>query len=206
MPKVTVYNMAGEQVGEIELSDKIFAAPVRPDLMHQVVLMYLNNARRGTHSTKGRSEVRGGGRKPWRQKGTGRARQGSIRAPQWKGGGVVFGPKPREYKMKVPKKVRRAALYSALTSKVDEGKLIVLDNLELPEIKTKHVVALLRQLNLQKPLIVDAEVNEKALLSARNLPDVKYVSAGGVNVYDVLRHGHLVLTRDAVEKVQEVFA
>ncbi|MCL6627480.1 50S ribosomal protein L4 [Alicyclobacillus shizuokensis] len=206
MPKVTVYNMAGEQVGEIELSEKVFAAPVRSDLMHQVVLMYLNNARRGTHSTKGRSEVRGGGRKPWRQKGTGRARQGSIRAPQWKGGGVVFGPKPREYTMKLPKKVRRAALYSALSSKVGEGKLVVLDNLDLPEIKTKHVVALLQRLELNKPLIVDAEVDEKALLSARNLPDVKYISAGSVNVYDVLRHDHLVLTRDAVEKVQEVFA
>ncbi|WP_067934886.1 50S ribosomal protein L4 [Alicyclobacillus kakegawensis] len=206
MPKVTVYNMAGEQVGEIELSEKVFAAPVRSDLMHQVVLMYLNNARRGTHSSKGRSEVRGGGRKPWRQKGTGRARQGSIRAPQWKGGGVVFGPKPREYTMKLPKKVRRAALYSALSSKVGEGKLVVLDNLELPEIKTKHVVALLQRLELNKPLIVDAQVDEKALLSARNLPDVKYISAGSVNVYDVLRHDHLVLTRDAVEKVQEVFA
>jgi large subunit ribosomal protein L4 len=206
MPKVTVYNMAGEQVGEIELNDRIFAAPVRSDLMHEVVLMYLANARRGTHSTKGRSEVRGGGRKPWRQKGTGRARQGSIRAPQWTGGGVVFGPKPRDYKYRLPKKVRRAALYSALSSKLGEGKLIVLDNLELPEIKTKHVVALLRRFDVEKALIVDGQVQEKTLLSARNLPGVKYVSAGGVNVYDVLRHDHLVLTRDAVEKVQEVFA
>ncbi|MCL6597437.1 MAG: 50S ribosomal protein L4 [Alicyclobacillus macrosporangiidus] len=206
MPKVAVYNMDGAQVGEIELDERLFAAPVRPDLMHQVVLSYLASQRRGTHKVKGRSEVRGGGRKPWRQKGTGRARQGSIRAPQWKGGGVVFGPKPRSYAFRVPKKVRRQALYSALTSKVDGGKLIVLDELRVPEIKTKPMVAMLRRLNLEKALIVDAEKQQNAELSLRNIPGVTYVPANAVNVYEILRHDHLVLTRDAVAKVQEVFA
>ncbi|SFU68711.1 50S ribosomal protein L4 [Alicyclobacillus macrosporangiidus] len=206
MPKVAVYNMDGAQVGEIELDERLFAAPVRPDLMHQVVLSYLANQRRGTHKVKGRSEVRGGGRKPWRQKGTGRARQGSIRAPQWKGGGVVFGPKPRSYGFRVPKKVRRQALYSALTSKVDGGKLIVLDELRVPEIKTKPMAAMLRRLNLEKALIVDAEKQQNAELSLRNIPGVTYVPANAVNVYEILRHDHLVLTRDAVAKVQEVFA
>jgi large subunit ribosomal protein L4 len=198
--------MNAEQVGEIELDERIFGAPIRPDLMHEVVTMYLAGQRLGTHKTKGRSEVSGGGRKPWRQKGTGRARQGSIRAPQWKGGGTVFGPTPRSYKYKVPKKVRRLALYSALSSKVDSGNLIVLDNLSFPEIKTKQVVALLNRFNLNKALIVDAEKQENALLSARNLPNVKYTDANGVNVYDVLRHDHLVLTTAAIQKVQEVFA
>lgn len=206
MPKVAVYNMDGAQVGEIELDERLFAAPVRPDLMHQVVLSYLASQRRGTHKVKGRSEVRGGGRKPWRQKGTGRARQGSIRAPQWKGGGVVFGPKPRSYAFRVPKKVRRQALYSALTSKVDGGKLIVLDELRVPEIRTKPMVAMLRRLNLEKALIVDAEKQQNAELSLRNIPGVTYVPANAVNVYEILRHDHLVLTRDAVAKVQEVFA
>ncbi|MCL6516869.1 50S ribosomal protein L4 [Alicyclobacillus sp.] len=206
MPKVAVYNMDGAQVGEIELDDRLFAAPVRPDLMHQVVLSYLAARRAGTHKVKGRSEVRGGGRKPWRQKGTGRARQGSIRAPQWKGGGVVFGPKPRSYAFRVPKKVRRAALYSALSSKVDGGKLIVLDELRVPEIKTKPMAAMLRRLNLNKALIVDAAPQENAELSLRNIPGVTYMPANAVNVYEILRHEHLVLTRDAVAKVQEVFA
>lgn len=206
MPKVPVYNMSGKQVSEIELDERLFGAPVRSDLMHQVVLMYLAGQRQGTHKVKGRSEVRGGGRKPWRQKGTGRARQGSIRAPQWVGGGVVFGPTPRSYKFRLPKKVRRMALYSALTEKVDGGKLIVLDSLDVPEIKTKHMVALLKQFELGKALIVDAEKQENAVLSARNIPGVKYVDANGVNVYDLLRHDHVVLTASAVAKVQEVFA
>jgi large subunit ribosomal protein L4 len=206
MPKVAVYNMAGEQVGDIDLDERLFGAPVRADLMHEVVLMYLAGQRQGTSKVKGRSEVRGGGRKPWRQKGTGRARQGSIRSPQWKGGGVVFGPTPRSHKYKLPKKVRRLALYSALTSKVDEGKLIVLDSLSMSEAKTKHMATLLNQFNLAKALIVDAEKQDNALLSARNLPNVKYVDANGVNVYDLLHHDHLILTKDAVVKVQEVFA
>lgn len=206
MPKLPVYNMQAEQVGEVELNEKLFAAPVRTDLMHEVVLMYLAGQRRGTHKVKGRSEVSGGGRKPWRQKGTGRARQGSIRAPQWKGGGVVFGPTPRSYQYKLTKKVRRAALYSALTSKIDEGKVIVLDQLNLSDIKTKHMVALLKRFELNKALLVDAEKNENVWLSARNIPGIKYVPANGVNVYDLLRHEHLVLTKDAVAKVEEVFA
>lgn len=206
MPKVPVYNMSGNQVSEIELDERIFGAPVRSDLMHEVVLMYLAGQRQGTHKVKGRSEVRGGGRKPWKQKGTGHARQGSIRSPQWKGGGVVFGPTPRSYKYSLTKKVRRQALYSALSSKVDEGKLVVLDQLSLPETKTKHMVALLRQFELGKALIVDASKQEPADLASRNIPGVKYVAVGGVNVYDLLRYDHVVLTTDAVAKVQEVFA
>ncbi|GGJ01100.1 50S ribosomal protein L4 [Alicyclobacillus cellulosilyticus] len=206
MPKVAVYNMNAEQVGEIELDERIFGAPIRPDLMHEVVLMHLANRRRGTHKVKNRAEVSGGGRKPWRQKGTGRARQGSIRAPQWKGGGVVHGPVPRSYAYKLPKKVRRLALYSALSSKVGEGRLIVLDDLTLPEIKTKQMVALLKRFDVNKALIVDAEEEQNVKLSARNIPDVKYVAANGINVYDLLRHDHLLLTKDAVAKVQEVFS
>ncbi|OFW75522.1 MAG: 50S ribosomal protein L4 [Alicyclobacillus sp. RIFOXYA1_FULL_53_8] len=206
MPKVTVYNMSGEQVGDIELDERVFGAPVRPDLMHDVVLMYLAGQRQGNHKVKGRSEVRGGGRKPWRQKGTGRARQGSTRSPQWKGGGVVFGPTPRTYQYRLPKKVRRLALYSALTSKVDDGKVLVLDKLDLSEAKTKHMVALLKQFDLSKTLIVDSSKQEAVVRSARNIQGLKYVDANGVNVYDLLRHDHLILTTDAVAKVQEVFA
>lgn len=206
MPKVPVYNVSNEQVGEIDLEDRIFAAPVRADLMHQVVLRFLAGQRQGTHKVKGRSEVRGGGRKPWRQKGTGRARQGSIRSPQWKGGGVVFGPTPRDYKFNVPKKVRRQALYSALSSKLDEGKLIVLDEISLPENKTKHMAQLLGRFELAHALIVDSNKQEGTYLASRNLRGVKYVDANGMNVYDLLRHDHLVLTRDAIAKVQEVFA
>ncbi|WP_258110354.1 50S ribosomal protein L4 [Alicyclobacillus sp. SP_1] len=206
MPKLPVYNMSGEQVDEMELSDRVFAASVRPDLMHDVVLMYLAGQRRGTHKVKGRSEVSGGGRKPWRQKGTGRARQGSIRAPQWKGGGVVFGPKPRDYHYRLPKKVRRLALYSALSTKVGEGKVVLLDQLSVPNIKTKHMVTLLQKFDLNRVLVVDAEREEDVMLSARNLQGVKYVGANGVNVYDLLHYDHVVLTKDAVLKVQEVFA
>jgi len=206
MPKVAVYNMAGQQVEELELDERLFAAPVRPDLMHEVVLMYLAGQRQGTHKVKNRSEVAGGGRKPWKQKGTGRARQGSIRSPQWKGGGVVFGPTPRSYKYRLNKKVRRLALYSALSSKVDTGKVVVLDTLTFPEAKTKHMVALLKQFELGKALIVDAVKHDDALLSTRNIQGVKYVDANGVNVYDLLRYEHVVFTKDAVQKVQEVFA
>lgn len=206
MPKVSVVNMKGEQVGEIDLNEQVFAAAIRPDLMHDVVLSYLAGRRSGTHKVKSRSEVAGGGRKPWRQKGTGRARQGSTRSPQWKGGGVVFGPTPRSYATKVNKKVRRLALYSALSNKVDEGKLIVLDKLEVPEIKTKHMAALLQNLNLSRALVVDADRQDNAWLSSRNLQKMNYVSADALNVYDLVRHDHVVLTRDAVAKVEEVFA
>ncbi|KPV44152.1 50S ribosomal protein L4 [Alicyclobacillus ferrooxydans] len=206
MPKVAVYNMNGEQVGDIELNEKLFSAPVRPDLMHAVVLSLLAAKRQGTHKVKTRSEVSGGGRKPWRQKGTGRARQGSTRSPQWKGGGVVFGPTPRTYELKVPKKVRRLALYSALSSKVDEGKLIVLDDLAVSEAKTKHMATLLQALHVNKVLLVDGQREENAYLSARNIQGLKYVEANALNVYDLIQHDHLVLTRDAVAKVEEVFA
>lgn len=206
MPKVTVYNMNAEQVGELELDERLFGAPVRPDLMHQVVVGQMAAKRSGTHKTKTRAEVAGGGRKPWRQKGTGRARQGSTRSPQWKGGGVVFGPQPRDYSIRVNKKVRRAALYSALTTKVDEGKIIVLDTLELPEFKTKQVAGLLTKFNVDQALIVDATKQETAYRSAKNLQNVKYTQANFINVYDLLKHSHLVLTKDAVAKVQEVFA
>ncbi|EJY56856.1 50S ribosomal protein L4/L1e [Alicyclobacillus hesperidum URH17-3-68] len=206
MPTVAVLNTAGQQVSELQLSDKIFGAPVRLDLMHQVVLQYLAARRAGTHKVKNRAAVSGGGRKPWRQKGTGRARQGSIRAPQWKGGGVVFGPTPRSYAFSVPKKVRRLALYSALSSKVAEGKIIVLDDLQLNQPKTKEMVSVLKNLNVGKALIVDGEKKEPLYRSSRNIPGVKYMDAAGINVYELLRHDHLVLTKDAVAKVEEVFA
>ncbi|WP_067621083.1 50S ribosomal protein L4 [Alicyclobacillus acidiphilus] len=206
MPTVAVYNTAGEQVSELQLNDKVFGAAIRPDLMHQVVLQYLANRRAGTHKVKNRSEVAGGGRKPWRQKGTGRARQGSTRSPQWKGGGVVFGPTPRSHAISVPKKVRRLALYSALSSKVAEGKLLVLDQLEIPAPKTKEMASVLKTLNLSKALIVDSEKKQPVYLSARNIEGVKYMEANGINVYELLRHDHLVLTKDAVAKVEEVFA
>lgn len=206
MSTIAVYNMAGQQVEEMELDARMFEAPIRPDLMHDVVLMYLAGQRQGTHKVKNRSEVAGGGRKPWKQKGTGRARQGSIRSPQWKGGGVVFGPTPRSYKYRLNKKVRRLALYSALSSKLDDAKVVVLDELTFPESKTKHMVALLDQFKLQKVLVVDAVKKEEAQLSARNLQGVKYVDANGVNVYDLLRYEHVLFTKGAVQKMQEVFA
>lgn len=206
MPTVAVYNTTGEQVSEIQLNDKLFGAAVRPDLMHQVVLQYLAARRAGTHKVKNRSEVAGGGRKPWRQKGTGRARQGSTRSPQWKGGGVVFGPTPRSHAFSVPKKVRRLALYSALSSKVAEGKIVVLEGLDIERPKTKEMVAVLNGLNLSKALIVDSEKKHPVYMSARNIQGIKYMEASGINVYELLRHDHLVLTKDAVAKVEEVFA
>lgn len=206
MPKVGVYNISGEQVSEIELNDRVFGADVRSDLMHQVVLQYLASRRAGTHKVKTRSEVAGGGRKPWRQKGTGRARQGSTRSPQWKGGGVVFGPTPRSHAFTVPKKVRRLALYSALSMKVNEGKLMVLDALDMSAPKTKEMADVLTKLDLAKALIVDGSKKESVYLSARNIPGIRYMDAQGINVYELLRYDHLVLTKDAVAKVEEVFA
>src|SRR5690606_12408737 len=204
MPKVAVYNLEGQTVGEIELSDVVFGAPVNEALLHQAVVTYLANQRQGTASTKTRGEVRGGGRKPWRQKGTGRARQGSIRAPHWVGGGVVFGPKPREYRLAMPKKARRAALRSALSAKVREGNLIVLESLVLPEPKTKLMAGVLRRLSAErKPLILLAERNRNVELSTRNLPGAATMQATDVNVYAVLSHEKLVLTKDAVAKLEE---
>ncbi|PDO11310.1 MAG: 50S ribosomal protein L4 [Candidatus Reconcilbacillus cellulovorans] len=207
MPKVAVYNMNGEQVGEIELSDAVFGIEPHVHAMHEVVLMQQASMRAGTHKTKTRGEVSGGGRKPWPQKGTGRARQGSIRAPQWKGGGVVFGPVPRSYAYKLPKKVRRLAMRSALSSKVRDNELIVLDELRFERPKTKAFVGMLKRLNVdRKALVVSGDFDENAALSARNIPGVKFIAADGINVLDVLRHDKLILTKDAVAKVEEVFA
>jgi len=207
MPKVDVYNMKGEVVGEINLSDDIFGVEVNEVAMHTVVVNQLANKRQGTQSTKTISEVRGGGRKPWRQKGTGRARQGSIRAVQWKGGGIAFAPKPRDYRYTVPKKIRRLALKSALTTKVLDSNIIVLDELELNEIKTKEFVKVLKNLNVDgSALVVLPEVDEKVIKSARNVPDVKTALVNTINTYDILKHQKFIITKDAVAKVEEVYA
>lgn len=207
MPKVAVYNITGAQVGEIELSETIFGITPNTHVLHEAVVMQQASLRRGTHDTKGRSEVRGGGRKPWRQKGTGRARQGSIRAPQWVGGGTVFGPTPRSYAYKLPKKVRRLALKSALSSKVNANEIIVLDVLSIDAPKTKDMVKILSNLKVEKKaLIVSLDADQNIALSARNIPGVKAVDATGINVLDLLHHDALVITKDAVAKVEEVFA
>lgn len=206
MASVKVFNMSGNEVGSIELSDNIFAVKVNESVVHQAVVQYLANQRQGTKGTKTRAEVRGGGKKPWRQKGTGRARQGSIRAPQWTGGGVVFAPKARDYSFKLNKKVKRLALKSVLTSKVNDNKLIVLDNLEFPEIKTKEMKNVLNNINASKALVVIEDANKNVVLSARNIPDVKTASINTINVYDIIKYDSLVLTKGAVEKIQEVYA
>jgi large subunit ribosomal protein L4 len=206
MATVKVFNMSGSEVGNIDLNDSIFAVEVNEHVMHQAVVQYLANQRQGTQSALTRAEVRGGGRKPWRQKGTGRARQGSIRSPQWTGGGVVFAPKPRDYSFKLNKKVKRMALKSALTTKVNEGKLIVIDELNFSEIKTKTMVAALKSVNAVKPLIVLEEGNSNAVLSARNIADVKTAGVNAINVYDILKYDSLVLTKAAVTKIEEVYA
>ena len=207
MPKVALYNMSGAQVGEVELSDAIFGITPNQTVLHDAVLMQQASERRGTHKTKGRSEVSGGGRKPWKQKGTGRARQGSIRSPQWVGGGTVFGPTPRSYAYKLPKKVRRLALKSALSSKVLDAQMIVLDELTMAQPKTKEMASVLTNLKAErKVLIVGREFNDAVALSARNIPGVKYVSVEGMNVLDILRHDHLIMTKEAVAKVEEVLA
>ncbi|HEY8423003.1 MAG TPA: 50S ribosomal protein L4 [Thermoclostridium sp.] len=207
MPKVDVYNMKGEVVGEINLSDDIFGVEVNEDAMHAAVVNQLANKRQGTQSTKTVSEVRGGGRKPWRQKGTGRARQGSIRAVQWKGGGVAFAPKPRSYRYSIPKKLRRLALKSALTTKVLDSNIIVLDELVMNEIKTKEFVKVLKNLKVDgSALVVLPEVDEKVVKSARNVPDVKTALVNTINTYDILKHQKFIITKDAVAKVEEVYA
>ncbi|MFT4415721.1 50S ribosomal protein L4 [Fredinandcohnia humi] len=207
MPKVSLYNQAGSTVGEIELNDSVFGVEPNKQVLFDAVIMQRASLRQGTHKTKVRSEVAGGGRKPWRQKGTGRARQGSIRSPQWRGGGTVFGPTPRSYSYKLPKKVRRLAIKSALSSKVLEDNILVLDNLVLEAPKTKEMTAVLKGLNVdRKALIVTADTNEAVELSARNIPGVTVVTANGVNVLDVLNHDKLVITKAAVEKVEEVLA
>ncbi|MFX0561388.1 50S ribosomal protein L4 [Tepidibacillus infernus] len=207
MPKVALYNVNGAQIGEIELSDAVFGIKPNESVLHDAVVMQQASLRQGTHKVKGRSEVRGGGRKPWRQKGTGRARQGSIRAPQWVGGGTVFGPTPRSYAYKLPKKVRRLALKSALSSKVLDSQIIVLDEIVLSAPKTKEMAVILNNLKVdRKALIVDKDYNDVLALSTRNIPGVKFVSAEGVNVVDILKHDKLIMTKEAVAKVEEVLA
>ncbi|BAS29087.1 50S ribosomal protein L4 [Limnochorda pilosa] len=205
MPKVDVYDVNGQVVGEEELTEEIFGAPVNHALLHQAIRVYLANRRAGTASTRTRGEVRGGGRKPWRQKGTGRARHGSIRSPIWRGGGVVFGPKPRSHRLLMPKKARRQALRSALSAKLRDGELTVLDRLELPELKTKAVAQVLERLaGGRKPLLVIPEPDAGVRRAARNLPGVRTVVASCLNTYEVLDSSRVLLTRDAVRKVEEV--
>lgn len=207
MPKVALLNQSGSQVGDVELSEAVFGIEPNEAVLHQAVVMQQASLRQGTHKVKGRSEVRGGGRKPWRQKGTGRARQGSIRSPQWVGGGVVFGPTPRSYSFSLPKKVRRLAIKSALSSKVKAEEIVVLEDLALATPKTKEMVAVLANISAQgKALVVTADYNETVALSARNIPGVKFIEANGVNVLDVLKHDKLVITKGAVEKIEEVLA
>ncbi len=206
MANVAVMNMNGENVGSIELNDAVFGIEANEHVMHLAVVQYLANQRQGTQSAKTRAEVRGGGRKPWRQKGTGRARQGSTRSPQWTGGGVVFAPKPRDYSFKLNKKVKRLALQSALSCKVAENKMIVLDELTLNEIKTKEMVKVLENIKCGKALIVMDSSNKNVILSARNIPDVKTASVNTINVYDLLKYNTLVVTKDAVAKIEEVYA
>lgn len=206
MAKVSVYNMEGKEVGTIELNDAVFGVKVNEHLVHMAVVQQLANNRQGTQKAKTRSEVSGGGRKPWRQKGTGHARQGSTRSPQWTGGGVVFAPVPRDYSFKINKKEKRAALKSALTSRVLDNKLIVVDELKFDEIKTKKFQAVMDNLKVKKALVVIADNDEKVTMSARNIPTVKTALVNSINVYDILKGDTLVLTRDAVAKIEEVYA
>ncbi|WLD93529.1 50S ribosomal protein L4 [Alkalihalobacillus sp. AL-G] len=207
MPKVTLYNQTGSQVGDIELNDNVFGIEPNESVLYDAVVMQQASTRQGTHAVKNRSAVSGGGRKPWRQKGTGRARQGSIRSPQWVGGGVVFGPTPRSYSYKLPKKVRRLAIKSALSSKVQENSMVILEELKFDAPKTKEMTTVLANFSaVSKTLVVTADYNESAALSARNIPGVTVVTADGVNVVDVLNHDKVLMTKDAVEKVEEVLA
>lgn len=202
---VKVLNMSGSEVGSVELNENIFGVEVNEHVMHQAVVQYLANQRQGTKSAKTRAEVRGGGRKPWRQKGTGRARQGSIRSPQWTGGGVVFAPKPRDFSFKLNKKVKRLALKSALTTKVNNDKFIVVDELKLNEIKTKEIKKVLDNLNVNKGLVVLEENNKNVLLSTRNIPNVKTAGVNTINVYDILKYESFVVTKEALAKIEEVY-
>ncbi len=206
MANVTVYNMEGNAVGEIELNDEIFGVEVNEHLVHMAVVQQLANNRQGTQKAKTRGEVSGGGRKPYRQKGTGHARQGSTRSPQWKGGGVVFAPTPREYSFKLNKKEKRAALKSALTSRVNENKFFVIDELAMDAPKTKTFDAMLKALNLNKALVVLDEIDDNVILSARNIPDVKTAQVNSINVFDILKYDSMLITKSAVETIEEVYA
>ena len=206
MASVKVYNIEGKEVGTMELNDAVFGVEVNEHLMHLAVVSQLANKRQGTQSAKTRAEVSGGGRKPWRQKGTGHARQGSTRSPQWTGGGVVFAPKPRDYSVKMNKKEKAAAIKSALSSKVAEEKFIVVDGLAFDEIKTKKMAAVLDNLKVNKALVVLDKKDENVILSARNIPEVRTVLSGSVNVYDVLKYNNVVITKEAVAQIEEVYA
>jgi large subunit ribosomal protein L4 len=206
MPTVGLFNKEGNKIEDIQLNDKVFAVEVNADAMHQVVVALLANKRQGTQSAKTRAEVRGGGIKPWRQKGTGRARQGSIRAPQWIKGGVVFAPKPRDYRMSIPKSMKRVAMVSALTSKVQNNEMVVLENLDFEAPKTKQVVEMLKAFEAKKTLIITAESNENVYKSARNIEGVAVLPVNNINVYDLLKYPTVMVTKDAVTKIEEVYA
>ena len=206
MANVAVYNMEGKEVDKIELNDSIFGVEINEHLVHMAVLQQLANKRQGTQKAKTRSEVRGGGRKPWRQKGTGHARQGSTRSPQWTGGGVVFAPTPRDYSFKLNKKEKRAALKSALTSRVVENKFVVVDQLKMDEIKTKKFAEVLKNLNVEKALVVLNDMDEKVIASAANIPTVKTSQTNELNVFDVLKYDTVVVTKAAVATIEEVYA
>ena len=206
MATVAVYNTDGKEVEKIDLSDKIFGVEINEGIVHKAVVAHLAAVRQGTQSALTRSEVSGGGRKPWRQKGTGHARQGSIRAPQWTGGGVVFAPKPRDYSQKINKKEARLALFSALTSKLQDEKLIIVDEFKMDEPKTKEFTKILENIKADKALVILENADENVVLSARNIPDVKTEDRVAINVYDVLKHDSLVMTKDAVKALEEVYA
>ena len=206
MANVSVYNMEGKEVGTMELNDAVFGVEVNEHLVHMAVLQQLANNRQGTQKAKTRSEVSGGGKKPWRQKGTGHARQGSTRAPQWTGGGVVFAPTPRDYSFKLNKKEKRAALKSVLTAKVQENKVVILDELKFDDIKTKAMVNVLNNVKAEKAIVVLKENDEKVVLSARNIADVQTSLVNTINVYDILKHNTLVMTKEAVQAIEEVYA
>ena len=206
MANVSVYNIEGKEVGTIELNDAVFGAEIKENLVHQAVVQQLANNRQGTQKAKTRSEVSGGGKKPYRQKGTGHARQGSTRAPQWTHGGVVFAPVPRDYSFKMNKKEKRAALKSVLTSKVQESNLIVLDELKFDSIKTKNMMNVMKNLQAEKALVVINDNDANVVLSARNIPAVKTASVSTINVYDVLKYNKLILTKESVAAIEEVYA
>ncbi|KOR24453.1 50S ribosomal protein L4 [Clostridium sp. FAM 1755] len=206
MPKVDLFNQNGEKVGDLQLADSVFGVEVNTYAMHQVVKALLANKRQGTQSAKTRAEVSGGGIKPWRQKGTGRARQGSIRAPQWIHGGVVFAPKPRDYRMSIPKSMKKVAIKSALTSKVNENLMVVVDEIKLEAPKTKEVVKILNAFDAKKTLIITNNVEENVYKSARNIAGVQVIPVNNINVYDILKYNKVVITKDAVSKIEEVYA
>ena len=206
MPNVALYDIKGQNIGDIALSEEIFGQPVNTAVMHEVVVAHLANCRQGTQSAKTRSEVSGGGKKPWRQKGTGRARQGSTRSPQWRHGGVVFAPKPRDYTIRVNKKVKRLAMKSALSSKVEGNELIVFDALDIEAPKTKEMVKVLKNVDVKKALIVLADKDEKVERASANIEGVKTTLVGTLNVYEILKYEKLILTKESVEKIEEVYA